>query len=637
MNLSSWVDYFDSLQSSEIINKSKIEHLMKLFNSTHTDTSVRASMEKHPETVFIAKLSIGNRLNLFHHFKRSGGTVYNTTKTDGVIIGTKKEPVAVVTPDTEILFAKPTYPVVNGNVPTRTHLYDATTPDEIDNLTLGSEKIKCRNFTPVPPFLIRPIARVIQETKGDIKAIMLAAMEETFAFDVDHEDETDYPVRAVSACHAFIQWLYLADQDLQFVAQIPIEICDDIDLLDEMKKTKDDCLGSPISTTNSASFALQAPLARLAASSLSTQNAVNALLQSTAAGTDKSAKSFSKLPPQYAHMLLVAEAVSDVMGTELHSLGMEFFAQSNEKKAMIYINAYLESNQIRVSCQPAVANLLHHGSFLWTNSSTPSGFAMSVLTYETIHRQDILTEALAIDLSTRHEMTPSTVAKLTKTHITFATTAEELIEKLKAFLMLAKLFWSETSKLPQALTLVTNWFIDNRMLVETRAASDSQFYAKVTSCVDERVYLWLKSCMKAENGKGTLDDLINFQSLISDIQLNRFMFNLPASVTVVRPRRIDNDDDGREVPKRQRQGAKRVDNNDAHPSWIMRANESYDTVFAHKVKQGPTLSFNAKGCHKYHNKGYCWDDCQNAASHKKLSGTDFTKFGNYIKQCRGEL
>ena len=83
-------------------------------------------------------------------------------------------------------------------------------------------------------------------------------------------------------------------------------------------------------------------------------------------------------------------------------------------------------------------------------------------------------------------------------------------------------------------------------------------------------------------------------------------------------------------------GGKRVENNAMVKAWKLRPNESYDTVFKDKVKSGPTLSFGCKGCHKWHNSGICFDDCNNVKSHGPLYGDDFKKFDSYCKQCRGE-
>ena len=71
-------------------------------------------------------------------------------------------------------------------------------------------------------------------------------------------------------------------------------------------------------------------------------------------------------------------------------------------------------------------------------------------------------------------------------------------------------------------------------------------------------------------------------------------------------------------------------------AWKLRTGENYDIVFRDKVKNGPILSMGSRGCHKYHNKGWCYSDCGNAKSHTKLKGEDFRKFDAYCKKCRGE-
>ena len=68
----------------------------------------------------------------------------------------------------------------------------------------------------------------------------------------------------------------------------------------------------------------------------------------------------------------------------------------------------------------------------------------------------------------------------------------------------------------------------------------------------------------------------------------------------------------------------------------MRSGENYDTVFKDKVKQGHISLVGYKGYHKYHNKGWCFPDCNNKESHRKLSERDSRKFESYCKQCRGE-
>ena len=82
--------------------------------------------------------------------------------------------------------------------------------------------------------------------------------------------------------------------------------------------------------------------------------------------------------------------------------------------------------------------------------------------------------------------------------------------------------------------------------------------------------------------------------------------------------------------------SERVKNQNPVEAWKLRADEDYTTVFRHKVKGGPKLSMGCHGCHKYHNKGWCYSDCDNAASHCILVGDDFDKFDARIKALRGE-
>ena len=72
----SWKEWFDSRISSGLIDKENMDQLFSAFDSSILANDCKASVEKHEETVFIAKLSLNGGLNLFHHFKEVGGTLY---------------------------------------------------------------------------------------------------------------------------------------------------------------------------------------------------------------------------------------------------------------------------------------------------------------------------------------------------------------------------------------------------------------------------------------------------------------------------------------------------------------------------------------------------------------------------------
>ena len=130
--------------------------------------------------------------------------------------------------------------------------------------------------------------------------------------------------------------------------------------------------------------------------------------------------------------------------------------------------------------------------------------------------------------------------------------------------------------------------------------------------------------------------LVEFSSLLSDVQLNRFTYVLPPSVTkVVSSETTAVKDDG-EKAKKKVKVATMVRNNDPVEEWKLRGSESWATVFRNKTTGGPMLTKNCKPCLKYQVKGVCYTDCMQKASHCVLVDNDKKATDDYIKQLRGE-
>jgi len=84
-----------------------MEPLFSAFDSSLSANNCKAAVGKYEETVFMVKLSLNGGLNLFHHFKEVGGTLYEKEKGAGFIIGISQSIAMTMTPDTEKLFEKP--------------------------------------------------------------------------------------------------------------------------------------------------------------------------------------------------------------------------------------------------------------------------------------------------------------------------------------------------------------------------------------------------------------------------------------------------------------------------------------------------------------------------------------------------
>ena len=150
--------------------------------------------------------------------------------------------------------------------------------------------------------------------------------------------------------------------------------------------------------------------------------------------------------------------------------------------------------------------------------------------------------------------------------------------------------------------------------------------------------MWLRECSVHQSVTDTDLSLINFASLLQDVQLNRFIYILSPTIAA-----LVSDTKEPKVgtkPSREgekfREGAELVKNTQRVEEWKLRRGESWTTVFRNKTIEGPLLQAKCHPCLKYHVRGSCYADCRNKASHCQLRGEDKNKVNQFIKSLRGE-
>ena len=164
------------------------------------------------------------------------------------------------------------------------------------------------------------------------------------------------------------------------------------------------------------------------------------------------------------------------------------------------------------------------------------------------------------------------------------------------------------------------------------------FIAKLHFTLDDRLNQWLSQCSRVEDVSETSVELIQFSSIFLDIQLNRFHCDLPPSIArIVKRKSDDSPIPNSDNKKKSKKGkVEQVRNNNIDNAWKIRVNESWDTVFKNKSRDGPRLSCGSKPCLKYDVKGVCYTDCPFDAAHKELKGEDKKAVSAFIKELRGE-
>ena len=641
LQFSSWYEYYDALPASSVVNKGKMEQMLKSFDFSSSADEARAAMARNQDFVFLARTGLNKALGLFHHLEISGGTIIDPDEDCAFFVGLNQANAIIATPDAKILFRQP-HPQAY-EVARREDIMNCSCLQDVKDLKeSASQSIRARNFIPVPPFLVRTLGKSIAVNKEDTYKIFFDVITAIKEFDETHKDDEEFKEKAATKCKQLLHWLYVAstDDDITGIAQIQFSICTNEGITARMKEFEKKNFEEVTNPHAQVTDALVAPLEQLAASSRTTQETLLKMsaTQEKGATTSTAEKSFSKIPESYRNMLLNASSVGEARPSALGEEAMEFFKQSGIKQAHIHLNSLLDGKGIRVSIPHSVVNALYCGDFKWSNLATPSGFAASVLETESYLRNDVLREAMVLEASTKFEISDEYVEKLTKTSVQFPTTAEDVIERLKAMRELSAFFFPVESYITQFYIRLVNWSMRYRRIIDLRVALDTKFIAKFLVATDSRINMFLEECMKAEEPMDISPRWLNADSICESIEVNNFYFTLPASVKSI----VSPDERGKkrkavlEKEKDHTKSSVRVTNNKQVEEWKLREGEDYMTVFRHKAKGGPTLSMGCHGCHKFHNKGFCYSDCVNAASHCVLVGDDHAKMDARIKALRGE-
>jgi len=100
-------------------------------------------------------------------------------------------------------------------------------------------------------------------------------------------------------------------------------------------------------------------------------------------------------------------------------------------------------------------------------------------------------------------------------------------EQIKMFLVSTKIFFGELRIGSQYFKAHLNMISHYKTTFKAKECLDEQFAAKFLFTVDTRNQLWLKDCKSAKNRDEVDDSIIDFRSLISQVNFGSFHMSLP--------------------------------------------------------------------------------------------------------------
>ncbi len=87
LRFASWYEYYDALPASSVVNKGRMEQMLKSFDHSLSADEAKAAMARNQDFVFLATTRLNKTLGLFRHLEVSGGTIVEPEEDCAFFVG----------------------------------------------------------------------------------------------------------------------------------------------------------------------------------------------------------------------------------------------------------------------------------------------------------------------------------------------------------------------------------------------------------------------------------------------------------------------------------------------------------------------------------------------------------------------
>ena len=345
--------------------------------------------------------------------------------------------------------------------------------------------------------------------------------------------------------------------------------------------------------------------------------------------TEKTSKGFMKLHDSTKNLILNASAQnSAIAAAEPCDDCAMFFKTSSHGTARMFLLKSLENKfGCNVSITQGVIMNIYNGNFLRAFDESPSNFSPFSFPKKSLFGKNPETECLILQLKelAGRGLSNDDVESALKQGVKVPKTIEEMRFSIFNTTAAASFFFSKWSLLSSKLLEVHNHLVRHYPIYEASLAEDQLFTAKFLFAIDTRIQIWLKMCEIKEFREDVDDKLLNFDEVLNQVIFRSFNITLPPSIQHVfekkQPKRFDQDVDG-PGPKRKKgndrereERSARIQNDGKLDKWILNQDQ-YSSKLRHNssLKSRPKHN-NVPICHRFHSRGYCFDNCSNKSTH----------------------
>jgi len=362
---------------------------------------------------------------------------------------------------------------------------------------------------------------------------------------------------------------------------------------------------------------------------------------------EKKDPGFKKLEPHRQQLILNASSTHpfESQATTPTPFYMEFLAQKQQFKAKELLCHHLAKNKILFQPSAAFASHLYLVDWVWPNPNKPSGISIFFCPDSASEEKNENYHSFEKGLALVEKIEKSDISKLTKQTITLPHSNMNTYLMVTNFKAVIELCFGPESQSAICLQSWCDHIFYNRQIYLGWEESDPTFYTKVLFAIDKSLQIHWKSCYDNEDRSSVNDKILCMQQLQSDIESQRFFYQLPKYLLD----KIKSTDDTSEKDKDKYKNGGGLHNKkrlleekkdllkkqriteNFHTQWHLKDGESFSEIFYPHQDKCPKTKEGTFICMKYFIRGFCDKACSRA---HKVSKQEEKEFETFLNNCR---
>ena len=281
---------------------------------------------------------------------------------------------------------------------------------------------------------------------------------------------------------------------------------------------------------------------------------------------------------------------------------------------------------------PGLTQSLWHGALLWHNDIVPRN--LSPFTIFPLAPNDMEQGGrflfLHIGEKSGKAKTLDEIRGATKQFIKAPTTYHEFTDSLRLYKGFLTIFIGKDNKVIENLEKLQQEVTKFSQAMKAAGVENPKFFAAFLYKIDLRVQTWLKECSMKMDREEVNDALVEFNTLVDQVRLSEFTAFLPSAFTLLEDGSSgDRNRGGNDGPANKRrkgngqngggrdEGNKVVENKKPCAEFKMLEGETWDMFKGRKTAGNRPKWINDECvmCPRFHSRLYCFENCNNAASH----------------------